>query len=135
MSSMPDVFACPADPDAAAKGETNYMVVTGPRTLFPGKTSRRTADITDEPATTILVTETPVAGVVWTEPKDLNATRMQFSVNSGSTGEIGSYHSRGANAVMADESVRYIDQLFPADYLESMTTPQGGEDIPWEVLD
>jgi hypothetical protein len=89
MSSMPDVFACPADPDAAAKGETNYMVVTGPRTLFPGKTSRRT----------------------------------------------GSYHSRGANAVMADESVRYIDQLFPADYLESMTTPQGGEDIPWEVLD
>jgi hypothetical protein len=135
VSQMPEVFACPADPDARMKGETSYMVITGPQTLFPGASSMRSADINDELATTILVTETPVAGVVWMEPKDLNASRMQFSINSGSTGEIGSYHAQGAHAVMANESVRFIDQLFPSDYLQSMSTPQGGEDIPWEVLD
>jgi hypothetical protein len=127
--SMPEVFACPADPDARSKGESSYMVLVGPQTLFPGRTTARTGDITDDRAATILVTEVPVAGVVWTEPKDLNTTRMQFSIQTGMNGEIGSYHPKGAHAVMVDGTVRYIDQLFP------MSTPQGGEDIPWEVLD
>jgi hypothetical protein len=133
--SMPEVFACPADPDARTKGETSYMVLVGPQTLFPGRTTSRTGNITDDRAMTILVAEIPVAGVVWTEPKDLNATRMQFSIQSGMSGEIGSYHPKGAHVVMVDGTVRFIDQLFAADYLQSMSTPQGGEDIPWEVLD
>ncbi len=135
VSLMPDVFACPADPDAKSKAETSYMVFVGPQTLFPGGTSMRTADIDDDLATTILVTETPVAGVVWMEPKDLNATRMQFTINSGSNGEVGSYHPQGVHAVMANETVRFLDHLFPTDYLQSMSTPKGGEDVPWEVLD
>jgi hypothetical protein len=131
---MPEVFACPADPDAQDKGETSYMVLVGPKTLFPGAKTARTGDITDDHATTILVAEIPVAGIVWTEPTDLNATRMQFMVGSGLSGEIGSYHARGAHVIMADDSVRFLDEFFASDYVEGMSTYQGGEDIPWEVL-
>jgi hypothetical protein len=131
---MPNVFACPSDPDAKLLGETNYMVLVGPKTMFPDGNSTRIADIEDDPATTILVTETPVAGVVWLEPKDLNAQRMQFLINSGNTGEIGCHHA-DAHAVMADGTVRKFNQLFPSDYLQGMSTLKGGEEIPWEALD
>lgn len=135
VSSMPDVFACPSDPDAKAKCETNYMVLVGPKTLFPGSTAAKIAGMTDNAETTILVTEAPVAGIVWTAPKDLNATRMQFTINTGSTGEMGSYHPDGINTVMADGTVRFFNENFPIDYLQAMSTQQGGEDIPWEILE
>ena len=134
MSLMPDVFACPSDPDAKTKCETNYMVLVGPKTLFPGAKPATIAGITDDAETTILVAEAPVAGIVWTAPKDLNAARMQFTINTGSTGEMGSYHPSGINAVMADGTSRFFEDNFPTDYLQGMSTQQGGEDIPWEVL-
>ena len=135
VASMPDVFACPADPDAKAKGETSYMVLVGPKTIFPGAKPAKTSDLTDDSQTTILVAETQVAGVVWTAPKDLNASRMQFTINTGSAGEMGSYHPSGTYAVMVDGTVRFIQENFPTDYLQGMSTQQGNEDIPWEVLD
>lgn len=132
---MPDVFACPADPDAKDKGETSYMVFVGPTTLFPGAQTIRSADVADDPQTTILVAESPVAGVVWMEPKDLNAPRMQFTINGGLTGEVGSYHPKGAHVIMVDGSVYFLDNIFPTDYLQGMTTYRGGEDISPEVLE
>lgn len=133
--SMPQVYACPADPDALTKGESNYMVVVGPKTLFPGPTPMRTADNRDDSTTTILVTETPVAGVIWMEPKDLNATRIQFNVNSGMNGEIGSYHKGIAHAAMQDGSVRALGELLPTDYMQGMTTANGNENIPWDLFE
>jgi prepilin-type processing-associated H-X9-DG protein len=135
FNSMPSVFACPADPDAITKRETNYMVLVGPKTLFPGAKPATMGAITDAPETTILVTEAPVSGVVWTSPKDLNATRMQFTINNGTAGEMGSYHPGGINAVMVDGSVRFFEDNFPTDYIQGMSTQAGGEDIPWEILE
>jgi hypothetical protein len=89
----------------------------------------------DDRTTTLLVAETPVAGVVWMEPKDLNVTRMQFNINSGMAGEMGGYHRRGSYAATADGDVHFIGELVPTDYLQGMTTMNGDEDIPWDVLD
>jgi hypothetical protein len=135
VSSMPDVFGCPSDPDAAVKYETSYMVLVGPKTLFPGAQSMRTSDLLDQHQTTILVAEIPVAGVVWMEPKDLNATRMQYSINLQTAGEMGSYHPLGVHVVMFDGTVRFFEENFPTDYLQGMSTRAGDEEIPWEVLD
>ncbi|MGE0758278.1 MAG: DUF1559 domain-containing protein [Pirellulaceae bacterium] len=128
---MPDVFTCPADPSALAAGETNYMVLVGPNTLFPGDTTSRTADITDDPDATILVAEVPGAGAPWQKPQDLIARRMKFAVNGG-TGEIGSLHPRGAHVVMVSQRVAFINDIFISDFLEGMSTPRGGENVVWE---
>lgn len=134
ISSMPDVFGCPADPDARAKGETSYMVVVGPATLFPGKAAMASRQVRDDPALTILVAECPVAGTVWMQPKDLDATRMKFAINGAVTGEIGSLHPKGANIVTLDGTARFISDLFPDDYLQAMSTANGGEDVQLEDL-
>jgi len=132
---MPDVYACDADPEAKACGETNYMVVVGRYTMFPGAPSRRWADLIDDPETTILVAETPVAGTTWLEPRDLTASRMQFVVNSGYEREIGSYHAGGVNLLMADMTVHFIRDNTPTDFVEGMITIDGGEKIAPDVLD
>ena len=131
---MPEVFACPADPDAKGLGETNYMVIVGPRTLFPDGKAMSTADVGDELITTITVAEVPVFGVNWLEPKDLDVRKMQYVVNGGFGQEIGSYHDRGAHVLMADGSIRFIREELPSDYVQGMTTINGGEPIPWEML-
>jgi hypothetical protein len=134
FKSMPDVFACSADPDARLKGETSYMVIVGPGTLFPGKTAVSTRAVRDDHALTILVAETPVAGTVWTQPKDLDATRMKFAINGSMSGEIASLHPGGANVVTLDGQAHFLTELFPDEYLEAMSTANGGEDVPLESL-
>ena len=135
VALMPEVFACPSDPDARAKGETSYQVTVGPGTLFPGSTTISTRQVRDDPALTLLVVEAPVSGNVWMQPKDLDATRMKFAINGALTGEIGSLHPGGANVVTLDGHARFISDLFPDDYLQAMSTANGGEDVPLESLD
>ena len=136
-NSMPDVFACPSDPDAKPKGETNYFVLQGPSTLFPGATAMSSRQSRDDPSMTILVVESPVAGTLWLQPKDLDATRMKFAINGAVSGEIGSVHGGdpgGATVVTMDGKAKFLSELFPDDYLEGMSTANGGEDVPLESL-
>ncbi|MFV1967624.1 MAG: DUF1559 domain-containing protein [Pirellulaceae bacterium] len=132
---MPEVFACPGDPEAKLVGETSYMVIVGRDTMFPGASSRGLSDLQDDPATTILVAETPVAGITWLEPKDLSAVRMQFAINTGFAREIGGYHRGGVNALMADGKVPFIPDTTPEEYVQAMTTIDRKENIPKGVLD
>lgn len=135
IPQMPELFGCPADPDARRKGETSYMVLVGPGTLFPGMTAIRSGQVRDDRALTILVAETPVAGVAWTQPKDLDATRMKFAINGAVSGEVGSLHSGGANVITANGTVHFVSELFPDEYLQAMSTANGGEDVPLEALE
>ncbi len=133
-TQMPRVFACPADPDAQGLGESNYMVVVGPATLFPGSEARATADVGDDLASTLVVVEVPIYGINWLAPEDLSVKRMQFSINGGFGQELGSYHAGGAHALMADGEVRFLSDVMPPDFVEGMTTINGNELIPWDVL-
>jgi hypothetical protein len=131
---MPSVYACPADPDSQSLGESNYMVVMGPATMFPGSASRSTESVLDDLASTILVVEVPISGTDWLEPKDLTTKKMQFSINGGLGREIGSYHLDGAHVLMADGEVKFLSDTLPSDFIEGMTTVDGGELIPWDIL-
>ncbi|MDP6557555.1 MAG: DUF1559 domain-containing protein [Pirellulaceae bacterium] len=131
---MPRVFACPADPDSLSLGESNYMVVVGPATMFPGSTARTTGSIGDDTASTISVVEVPIFGHSWLAPEDLTVEKMQFAINGGFGKEIGSYHEGGAHVLMADGDVRFLSDALPPDFIEGMTTVSGGELIPWDIL-
>ncbi len=132
---MPDVFACPADPDATQLDETNYMVIVGNNTLFPYDIPVATMYIGDDLSTTIAVVEVPAWGVNWLEPMDLSTEQMFFDINGNIGREIGSYHHGGAHVLMADGQVRYLDEGIPADYVKGMSTIDGGETISWDLLD
>lgn len=131
---MPSVFHCPAEPDSQTLGETNYMVVVGTATMFPGGTPRSTATIGDDPASTITVVEVPVFGINWLAPQDLTVEKMQFTINGVVGQEIASSHNGGAHVLMADGSVKFLKDDIPSDFIRGLTTVNGGELVPWDAL-
>lgn len=134
VAYMPDVYGCPADPDARTLGETSYMVITGAETFFPDAEPTSINRAQDDLTTSILVVETQVTGVTWLNPRDLKADRMQYVVNGGFGQEMGSHHAEGAHVLLADGTVLFLDDATPADYIEGMATRSGNEPIPWDIL-
>jgi prepilin-type processing-associated H-X9-DG protein len=106
---------------------TNYMAVVGDETLWPNSSGRKVDEISDGLSNTIAVVEMKGLEIPWTKPFDLEFTKMSFQINSGSTSDIASRHGGGANLLMADGSVRYIQQIDP-NLLRGFLTVAGGED-------
>ena len=95
-TQMPSFFNCPSHIDDAGRGYTSYMVVVGPRTLFPGGGKAKSlADIRDDPSSTLMVVETVTSDINWMEPRDLDWDRMSFRVNDRSQPSISSEHRLG----------------------------------------
>ncbi len=134
--SMPDVFACPHNPATRKNSETNYMVVMGSKTMFPGDQSVSFVDITDGLADTIMVVETTAAGVTWTKPEDLDFNKMSFSANTGSTADMGSPHApNGAHVLLADGTVVYLTDEITTQTVQEMLTIDGDEAIDPRIFD
>ncbi len=66
-----DVFLSPRDP-SPLPNRTNYVVVRGPDTLFPGAEPRTMADMVRGLGNTILVVEIRNSDIAWAEPRDLD---------------------------------------------------------------
>lgn len=128
LKQMPGVFACPSHRDAKA-GLTNYVLITGPGTAFPGASTVRYDDITDGTANTILAAETISLEVPWTAPIDLDIRTMSFRLNDRARPSISSKHPGGANVVFADGSYRFLTNSAVADDLKALTTIAGGEKV------
>ncbi len=80
---MPDAYRCPSgykDPPY-----TDYVVITGPGTVFDDADGTQLGEITDDPSNTILVVESSESDVHWMEPVDLNVDEMSFSLKGVST--------------------------------------------------
>ena len=108
VKRMPAVFACPADPDARALGETNYMVFRGKETLFPNDQSFHQPVDPDTVLATILVAEVPAHGKVWLQPDDLDFDTTRFLINSQPSSDPGSHHPGGCHFLMVDGSVEFF---------------------------
>jgi hypothetical protein len=107
-------------------GETNYLVVTGPGTIFPANTpGRRSWDnIKDGVTKTIMLVEVNVdEAAIWSEPKD-----WQFDPNNPMRG-LGEYRYGGFIAVMADGSSHFIDDDVDLEVLSALFTANGGESV------
>jgi len=109
-SRMPRLFRCPSD-HLAAPEETNYMVVVGPGTLFPGDVSHRPLVSRRELSESLLLVEVAGTGVNWMEPKDLREDQLDEFKQGGTQG-IGGRHVGGSHVGMADGSVRTLREPF-----------------------
>lgn len=134
VTRMPSVYASPGDDSALASYETSYMVVVGKNTIFQGTKSLNMNEVTDGLANTLLVVESTESGVCWMEPKDLEASKMDYAINGAPTNCIRSHHPYGAQAVFADSKTRYLTEDLPPEYIEALTTAAKSDDAPIEAL-
>lgn len=116
-------YLCPST-DRPAQ-ETTYMVVVGPKSVFPSTESRSLKQITDGTANTIAVIEVPPDKAVhWMSPID--ATEQQFLEVNPKTKVA---HTGGMHVLMSDGSVRYLSWNLDAAVRHGLITIDGGETI------
>lgn len=94
-------YACPSHRDSAS-GLTDYFVLVGPATVFPGARSTTLADVKDGPDGTLLLVEASNLAVPWTQPQDLDTSAMSFNLNDPRAPSPSSWHPRGVNATFAN---------------------------------
>lgn len=125
-SSMPAVYACPAD-RASGGSDTDFVVIVGPGGIFAPGTTTALSQIKDGPANTLLVVEVVGAEINWLEPRDLPAASLAGTVNAPQGEEVSSNHPGGAHVLTADGQTHFLpDGLQPSD-LHALTTVGGGE--------
>ena len=133
-----DVYACPTRPDQVdedGRFMTSYLVPTGSGTIFENPDQTRIQDITDGTSSTIMMVEACGTRIVWTDPRDQNVDQTQNSINgpgptSGESASVlSSYHSGGAQLLMADGSVRFVSEHIDSAVLSALLTKAGGETI------
>lgn len=122
---MPSCFACPSDPAAKEKGMTNYVVIVGEETAFPGSRTVTLNDIHTDKASTVLIAEVVGANISWLEPRDLSFSEMSFSLNDRTQPSISSNHLRGPNVSLANGTTATLD--FPPEVVRAMVTIAGSE--------
>ena len=114
---MPDIYGCPTDSDAD-DNETDYVVVTGPGTVFEGAKRVSFPQIRDGRSNTIMLVEVSDSFINWLEPTDVTVAELiRHSSN----------HNGGYNAGFCDGSVKFIPDTLDISQLRDMSTISGEE--------
>lgn len=122
----PSLFRIPVDDDRS-DSDTDYLVITGPGTLFEEGRDLNFAACTDGPANTIIAVEVLDSGIHWAEPRDLDIRTMVCKINQGGAQGIRSPWKGGAYVAFADGSVRFLpDETLEAN-LRAMISRNGDE--------
>ena len=122
------LYQCPSA-DRRPGLTTNYVVVTGEETVFPGEKPRGLHDIPDGASNTILVVEIADSDIHWAEPYDLSLSELLLQINADSEGGISSGHRGGAMVALADGSVRFLREGIDPLELRALLTADGGEPV------
>ena len=128
VSQMPEAYGSPGDPGVTLH-DTSYLVIVGRNTIFPGNGSLNTNDITDGTGNTLLVVESTESGICWLEPRDLEASKMDYGVNTANSNCIRSHHPFGAQAAFADGKTHYLTNDLSAEFIEALSTAAKGDDV------
>jgi prepilin-type processing-associated H-X9-DG protein len=119
LTALPiNLFQCPEDKHS--NSETNYLVVVGPKTVFPGSKCVRLSEITGGAAQTILVVEVHNSGIQWAEPRDLPDVEAVRGINPKIETGISSPQGNGANCALADGSVLFLPDDYPPHDLQAL---------------
>lgn len=129
------LYHCPAE-NAGDSSWTSYVMLVGPRAISPGPTGRKRSEITDGEANTAVIVEMSPSGILWTEPNDLEVSKMSFMIGDPDHPSARSSHaaSPGSTQVMfADGHIEFLPGtnggMDLEEYLEAISTVNGGEDM------
>ena len=141
LAEMPDIYRCPShghgETELAGFGFTNYLLLTGPESVFPGEDVVALEGILDGPSETAIFTDVNGLSVEWLRPSDLSAE--VFRANLQNTDYVsnhpGLFESPFSVSLvgMADGSVHSVsgDLLTPAT-IYSITTRANGDLFEFE---
>ena len=100
---MPKIYRNPNNPAPTADGTSDYVVPTGPGSIFEGQNRKSPDTIRDGPRYTMMVVEiNPDKAVIWTKPDDLDYDTSNPKAN------LGKAHPGGFNAAFADGHVQFL---------------------------
>ncbi|PQO30265.1 DUF1559 domain-containing protein [Bremerella cremea] len=122
------LWQCPSDREPKSP-HTNYVMLVGPHAAGRKEEGISLADITDDPATTIIVAEIAAHDIEWLEPEDLDVETMSLQINDPHKPSISSHHVKGPHVVFCDGSVSQLGPDLPPGVLKAMITIDGGEKI------
>ena len=125
FTSMPAVFASPADPDAERMFETSYVAVAGPGMAMVGGRPTSSTQIADGLADTVLLVEVRGAGIGWTQPRDLDARTNPLRIGT----DLGGNHKGGVNVVTADGQTHFLPDTLSPQEVHALLTAAGGEGV------
>lgn len=127
-NQMPVMFCSPSEVKSTTF--TNFVVIKGPGTAFPGDQSTKFSDFADGTSNTILLTEIANSRVPWLEPVDIDSQKCTTLINDPAALSISSAPWRLPFVVLADGIPTYgICDEMPPDVLRALTTIAGGEPI------
>ena len=124
LNRRPRTYALHDRNDQPGSG-TNYVVIVGPNTAWPGAVGRRFDEFSNGLGETILVAENVGADIAWSEPRDLALNSMSLDLSAHAPDGISSgYEPSGV--VMADGTLRQLptDEVSP-DRLRQMLLIDG----------
>ncbi len=135
--NIPDVYRHPDSNRNTTFYESAYYLIAGNGTLFPNTGPLGPDQVTDDPSQTILVIEgTPrVPSGIWTEPVDLDFTKMQGKLGSNPGVEPGGLLENGVAFATVDGRGHFVENSIEPIKFQSLVTPRGGERLPDDTLD
>ncbi len=114
---MPSFYHCP---NSTSGPSTDYFVVVGAGTAFPGAASTTLDDITRPRGSTVLVVEASRHFTHWMEPRDLDLEALSSGSYDESGAGAGSRDTGGAGLGLADGSVMRTGDLVGSMRLRTM---------------
>jgi hypothetical protein len=116
-------YNCPSLGDGLET--TCYVAVVDPAGIFVGDQAIKFQEIVDGLSNTVLVVETSAAHAVpWMSPQDID--RATFMQASGAT----THHAGGANATIADGSVKFLASSMDPQVRQELVTRAGQDASP-----
>jgi hypothetical protein len=130
VAKMPREYGGSLAADAKpANGNSMVLAVVGPTTCFPEQGTKSLSEITDGPATTLLVTETR-RNLPWTKPDDLMA-----DATGKPSGKLGGVHPGGVIFCTADGKAHFVRDAVLVTLTPALFTIAGQEPLDAARLD
>jgi hypothetical protein len=130
---MPEVFASPGSPDAFALKESNYVLLTGPGTLFPKSGPIPKTSIGDSLDQTILLTET-TNSMCWTQPGDSIDISNGVQLGVRASTDLGGNHEGYANVVTVSGVAMSLPSTISPALLDALISANGREEVDTSSL-
>ena len=137
---MPDIFRCPSHghgkSDFSGEGFTNYLLVTGEGTIYPGEKPLPLDAVVDGASETVILADVNGQSVEWLRPGDLTAEK--FCANFQDVDYVSNHPSSNDGdltvCVFADGLVLSLGakQVTP-EAAKALTTAAGGDAVELEL--
>ena len=116
---MPDVYRCPCE-KGTHPTNTSYVMVVGSDAVSEGEHAPRAGSIKDGLSKSLLMAECGESGIPWLQPRDLEMDGMTYRINDSTVEGIRSKHGDGANVLLCDGTVQYLNESTDQETVERL---------------